>query len=66
MMSASISSTAIEAAARHVAETLIAEASEFNRLDAAGGDGDMGTTLATVGRAISRTICPTQTMLVRA
>jgi phosphoenolpyruvate---glycerone phosphotransferase subunit DhaL len=42
----------IAAAARRVAEALIANAERFNALDAAGGDGDMGTTLAMVSRGL--------------
>ncbi|MBW3096260.1 DAK2 domain-containing protein [Pseudohoeflea coraliihabitans] len=51
-MSSTFTGKDIGAAARRVAKAYVAEAERFNRLDAAGGDGDMGTTLFTVSKAI--------------
>lgn len=42
----------VTAAARRTARALIAHTDRFNALDAHGGDGDMGTTLATVSRGV--------------
>ncbi|WP_189349949.1 DAK2 domain-containing protein [Mesorhizobium sp. M1E.F.Ca.ET.045.02.1.1] len=44
--------TDVGAAMRRVALVLVASKDRFNKLDAAGGDGDMGTTLATVSQAL--------------
>lgn len=42
----------VGAAMRRVALALVESKDRFNKLDAAGGDGDMGTTLATVSQAL--------------
>lgn len=47
-----ITSATIEMSARELANTLISHTAAFNKLDAAGGDGDMGTTLASISRAL--------------
>jgi dihydroxyacetone kinase-like protein len=52
MMSEFVTSTTIETCTRHLALALIAHTANFNELDAVGGDGDMGTTLATISRAL--------------
>ncbi|WP_292231778.1 DAK2 domain-containing protein [Mesorhizobium sp.] len=44
--------TDVGAAIRRVALALVESKDRFNKLDAAGGDGDMGTTLATVSLAL--------------
>ena len=51
-MDMQITATAIERASKRIAQTMIEHSAEFNRLDAIGGDGDMGTSLAAIGRTI--------------
>ncbi|AXS40069.1 DAK2 domain-containing protein [Breoghania sp. L-A4] len=57
-MSKSFNGKDIGAAAQRVAEAFVANTERFNKLDAAGGDGDMGTTLSTVSKAILADIAP--------
>ena len=51
-MNEEITVAEIDAAVLAVCSMLISEADTFNRLDAATGDGDMGSTLAAVARTI--------------
>lgn len=51
-MAITFGGTDIGVATLRAAQALIENKDRFNKLDAAGGDGDMGTTLATVSRAL--------------
>ncbi|RWI31386.1 MAG: dihydroxyacetone kinase subunit L [Mesorhizobium sp.] len=52
VMTTVFTGTDVGAAIRRVALALVESKDRFNKLDAAGGDGDMGTTLATVSLAL--------------